>query len=65
LSIEVAVARLELGGVKSDGVLTSIILPSIAAPLVAGFVAGVGTWLVFRIVAGVPEARRDEGFRWG
>jgi PiT family inorganic phosphate transporter len=63
--IGAAVARLGFSGVKWDGVLSSIILPSIAAPLVAGFVAGVGTWLVFRIVAKVPEGRRDEGFRWG
>jgi PiT family inorganic phosphate transporter len=63
--IGAAVAKLGLGGVKWDGVLTAIILPSVAAPLVAGFVAAVGTWVVFRIVARIPEARRDTGFRWG
>jgi PiT family inorganic phosphate transporter len=60
-----AIAALGLGGVKWDGVITSIIVPAFFAPLVAGLVAGVGTWMVYRIVARIPERRRDAGFRWG
>lgn len=60
-----AIAALGLGGVKWDGVVSAVILPAVCAPVVAGLVAGVGTWLVFRIVASVPERRRDAGFRWG
>ncbi|MDN5761687.1 MAG: inorganic phosphate transporter [Microlunatus sp.] len=60
-----AIAALGLGGVKWDGVITSIIIPAVAAPVVAGFVAGFGTWAVYQIVARVPQARRDKGFRWG
>ncbi|HEX7211315.1 MAG TPA: anion permease [Propionibacteriaceae bacterium] len=40
-------------------------LPAVFAPVVAGLVAGLGTWLVFKIVTSMPEQRRDEGFRWG
>ncbi|HET9649456.1 MAG TPA: anion permease [Microlunatus sp.] len=60
-----AIAALGITGVKWDGVITSIIIPAALSPVVAGVVAGIGTWLVFKIIAGVPEARRDSGFRWG
>ena len=60
-----AIAALGVDGVKWDGVVTSILIPAFAAPLVAGFVAGIGTWTVYRIVASIPERRRDAGFRWG
>ena len=60
-----AIAALGLGGVKWDGVVSSILLPAFFAPLVAGLVAGLGTWIVYRLVAKIPEARRDAGFRWG
>jgi PiT family inorganic phosphate transporter len=63
--IGAAVAELGLGGVKWNGVLSSVIIPGLVAPVVAGLVAAVSTWVVFRIVAKVPEARRDAGFRWG
>lgn len=60
-----AIAALGLGGVKWDGVVSSILIPAFFAPLVAGLVAGVGTWTVYRLVATIPERRRDAGFRWG
>ena len=63
--IGAAIAALGLGGVKWDGVITSIIIPAFFAPLVAGLVAGLGTWIVYRLVTKIPEARRDAGFRWG
>jgi PiT family inorganic phosphate transporter len=33
--------------------------------VIAGVVAGLGTWVVFRIIVSIPEARRDKTFRWG
>ncbi|GAB3757076.1 inorganic phosphate transporter [Microlunatus parietis] len=63
--IGAAIAALGPGGVKWNGVLVSVIIPAIAAPLVAGLVAAVGTKMIFRIVAGLPEQQRDTGFRWG
>lgn len=60
-----AIAALGVGGVKWDGVITSILIPAFFAPLVAGLVAGVGTWMVYRLVTKIPESRRDAGFRWG
>src|SRR5512132_4052401 len=63
--IGATIAALGMSGVKWDGVITSIVLPAVFAPLVAGLVAGLGTWVVFKIVTTVPERRRDDGFRWG
>ena len=63
--IGATIAALGMGGVKWDGVISSIVLPAIFSPVVAGVVAGLGTWIVFKIVTNVPEQRRDAGFRWG
>lgn len=52
-------------GTELDGVIGKVILPAIASPVIAGLVAGVGTWLVFRITAGLAERFTDAGFRWG
>ena len=60
-----AIAALGLGGVKWDGVLSSVVIPAVASPVVAGFVAAVGTWLVFKITARVALDSREKGFRWG
>ena len=52
-------------GTKLDGVVGKVILPAIASPVIAGIVAAVGTWLVYRVVAGVAARYTDNGFRWG
>ncbi|MPQ99356.1 inorganic phosphate transporter [Modestobacter sp. I12A-02628] len=52
-------------GTTIDGVIGKVILPAVAAPIVAGVVAAVGTWLIYRVVAGVAARYTDDGFRWG
>lgn len=52
-------------GTKLDGVLGKVVLPAFASPVVAGVVAMVGTWLIYRITAGVAEQYKETGFRWG
>ena len=52
-------------GSKLDGVLGKVILPAFASPVVAALVATCGTWLVYRITAGVAEKYKNSGFRWG
>jgi PiT family inorganic phosphate transporter len=63
--IGAAIASLGTSGVKWDGVVSSIVIPAVAAPVVAGLVATVGTWLIYRIANNVPEQRKEKGFRWG
>ena len=42
-----------------------MIVPAVAAPVIAGIVAACGTWLVYRITRNVMAKRREDGFRWG
>ena len=65
-------AALGLGGVnwmgdgtKLDGVVGKVILPAFASPVVAALVATIGTWLIYKITAGVAERYAEAGFRWG
>lgn len=67
-----AIAALGISGVnwagdgsKLDGVLGKVIMPALVSPLVAVLVAGVGTWLIYRVTAGVVERYKEAGFRWG
>lgn len=52
-------------GTHLDGVIGKVILPALASPIIAGVVAMVGTWLVYRITTGVAARFTDSGFRWG
>jgi PiT family inorganic phosphate transporter len=52
-------------GTKLDGVVGKVILPAIASPVIAGVVAAVGTWLIYRVTVGVATRFTDNGFRWG
>jgi PiT family inorganic phosphate transporter len=52
-------------GTKLDGVVGKVILPALMSPIIAGVVAAVGTWLIYRIVVGVAKRFTDNGFRWG
>ncbi len=52
-------------GTKLDGVVGKVILPAVFSPVVAGIIAAVGTWLIFKVVAGVAARFTETGFRWG
>ncbi|MGV0872153.1 anion permease [Mycolicibacterium sp. XJ879] len=52
-------------GVIWQGVVSKVLAPAVLAPVIATVVAGVGTWLVYRMVRGVPEERTESGFRYG
>ena len=42
-----------------------MLIPAVAAPVIACLVAACGTWLVYRLTRNVLQSRREEGFRWG
>jgi PiT family inorganic phosphate transporter len=46
-------------------VTSKVILPAVLSPVIAGLVAAVGTFLVYRITRGVPDGLRGRGFRLG
>jgi PiT family inorganic phosphate transporter len=52
-------------GTKLDGVVGKVILPALMSPIIAGVVAAVGTWLIYRLTVGVAQRFTDNGFRWG
>ncbi|HUO40196.1 MAG TPA: inorganic phosphate transporter, partial [Mycobacterium sp.] len=52
-------------GVIWRGLVSSVIIPAVLSPFLAGIVAAVGTWLVYRAVRGVPHERTITGFRYG
>ncbi|MBJ7323046.1 MULTISPECIES: inorganic phosphate transporter [Nocardiaceae] len=63
--IGATMAGLGTSGVVWDGVWSKIVLPAVLAPIVAGLVATVGTWIIYRITNTVPEKSKERGFRWG
>jgi len=67
-----AIAALGLSGInwngdgtKLDGVVGKVVLPALMSPVIAGVVAAVGTWLIFRVTRSVAERFTERGFRWG
>ena len=52
-------------GVVWTGLVSKVLVPAVLAPFMAAIIAGVGTWLVYRMVRGVPEKRTETGFRYG
>lgn len=52
-------------GRELDGVVGKVILPALFSPLIAGIVAAIGTWTVFRVTRGVSEHLVGRRFRWG
>ncbi len=60
-----AVAALGFAGVKWSGVVTSIVIPAVAAPIIAGLVSAIGTRVIYAVTEKIATKSRDKGFRWG
>ena len=63
--IGAGMAAIGISGVNWAGITQKVLIPAVAAPVIAGVVAACGTWLVYRITRGVNRRRREDGFRWG
>ena len=63
--IGAGLAALGTAGINWTGVTEKVLIPAVAAPVIAGLVAACGTWLVYRITRSVLAKRRETGFRWG
>ncbi len=53
------------GAVKWDGVVSKVIVPALAAPVIAAAVATLGTYVALRLTHAIPEGHRRRGFRYG
>ncbi|HEX7658669.1 MAG TPA: anion permease [Pseudonocardiaceae bacterium] len=51
--------------VKWQGLLSKVVFPAVLSPVIAGIVATVGTWLIYRITRKVADGTRKRGFRIG
>jgi hypothetical protein len=51
--------------VQWHGLVSKVVLPALLSPVIAGLVAAVGTFLVYRITRSVPDELRGKGFRIG
>jgi PiT family inorganic phosphate transporter len=52
-------------GSKLDGVVGKVVLPALMSPVVAGLVAALGTWLIFKVIGTLALGPIERGFRWG
>jgi inorganic phosphate transporter, PiT family len=52
-------------GVVWTGLVSKVLIPAVLAPVMAAIIAGAATWMVYRMVRGVPEKRTEKGFRYG
>jgi PiT family inorganic phosphate transporter len=48
-----------------SGVASKVFIPAIFAPIIAGLVAAIATWLAYRATTKVVDNVRTAGFRWG
>ena len=58
--IGAGLAALGTAGVNWCGITQKVLIPAVAAPLIACLVAGCGTWLVYRITRNVVQKRREK-----
>ncbi|HEY0811874.1 MAG TPA: anion permease [Pseudonocardia sp.] len=59
------IAAAGFGGVQWQNLVSKVIIPAGLSPIIAGIVATVGTYLIYRISRGVAAGVRDRGFRIG
>jgi PiT family inorganic phosphate transporter len=52
-------------GVEWKGVVSNVVLPAMLSPVIAGLVATLGTFGVYRATRGLAEKRTERGFRLG
>jgi PiT family inorganic phosphate transporter len=63
--IGATLAAVGSGAVDFSGIVSNVVVPAIASPLVAGLVAATGVWLVYRMVRRYAPERSEREFRWG
>jgi inorganic phosphate transporter, PiT family len=52
------------GAVDVDGIISKVIVAAVASPLVAGLVAAVGVYAIYRMIRRYSPARSEREFRW-
>lgn len=63
--IGATVASIGFGGVNGESVVTKVLIPAVAAPIVAGIAATLGTRLTYLIGKGKTGKAQEKGYRAG
>ncbi|GAB17907.1 inorganic phosphate transporter [Gordonia effusa NBRC 100432] len=63
--IGAGLAAIGTGGVNWHGITAKILVPALMAPVIACFVAGCGTYLIYAITKRLSDNQKDDGFRYG
>ena len=58
-------AAIGTSGINWNGLVAKVIIPAFLSPFIAGAVAAIGTWIIYRITNSVRQDRKDKGFRYG
>jgi PiT family inorganic phosphate transporter len=59
------IAAAGFGAVKWHGIVSKVLLPAVLSPIIAIFIAAIGTMSLFRISRSIRERNRTTGFRIG
>ncbi len=62
--IGATIAAAGSGAVQWDGLISDVIIPALLSPLVAGVLAAVGVFLVYRMIRHLVPTRSEREFRW-
>ncbi len=52
------------GAVETDGIVSKVLVPAVASPVVAGVIAAIGVLLIYRLIRRYVPARSEREFRW-
>jgi PiT family inorganic phosphate transporter len=52
------------GAVEFKGLVSDVLIPALASPLVAGLIAALGVYLIYRIIRHYNPTRSEREFRW-
>ncbi|MBG7587031.1 inorganic phosphate transporter [Rothia kristinae] len=63
--IGATIAGLGVSGVLWSGIVAKVIIPALAAPVIACLISTVGTSLIYGFTRRVGEQQKERGFRWG
>jgi PiT family inorganic phosphate transporter len=52
------------GAIEVDGIISKVLVPALASPLLAGLIAAFGVFLIYRLIRRYVPARSEREFRW-
>ena len=52
------------GAIEVDGIISKVLVPAVTSPIVAGLIAALGVFLVYRLIRRYKPERSEREFRW-